>query len=161
MKEVYSSLPDFSKKRRLCLTLGILLSVLCLTSILLLFFLHPRNDTYLYFVLSLGVLLVWILGDYYLLFYKLGHLKAIASFLKKNNKADEMNPYVFVKEEGLSYAHKLGLRKLVFLDEENKEATFLVLMESDCSFKERQKYELAYRKDYLLGYQEKQNEAKE
>lgn len=161
MKDVYSSLPDFSKKKKLFLALGILLGVLCLTGILLVFFLHPRNDAYLYFGISAGLLLIWILGDYYFLFYKLGHIRAITSFLKKTKKIDGKDIYTFLKEDGVSYSNKLGFKKLVFLSKDNKEMIFLVLMESTCSFEENHQYELSYRKDYLLGYEGKQNDAKE
>ena len=161
MKDVYSSLPDFSKKRNLFLTLGILLGALCLAGILLIFFLHPRNGTYLCFGISMGLLLVWIFGDYYFLFYKLGHIKAIGSFLKKTKKTDGKDTYTFLKEDGMNYSKKLGFRKLVFLSSENKEVTFLVLMEVACSFEESKAYELSYYKDYLLGYEEKRNESKE
>ncbi len=161
MKDVYASLPDFSKKKNLFLVLGILLGALCLTGILLIFFLHPRNGTYLYFGVSAMILLVWVIGDYYLLFYKLSHIKAIDSFLKKAKKADWENAYVFLKEDGVSYSNKLGFKKLVFLSEEGKETTFLILMEASCPFEENHRYELSYRKDYLLRYEGEPNEAKE
>ena len=158
MKDVYVSLKNLSEKKKSFLILGAVISSLCLVAILLIFFLHPRSDTYLYFGISIGIVLIGIFLGYYLFFYKYGHLCSIASFLKENKEAKENGVFSFLNEEGTNFYKKLGFRKLIFLDNDGKERTFLLLIEISSPFMEGKRYSLSFRKDYLLGYEEKENE---
>lgn len=158
MNDPYASIGDLGKKKRLYAALLLIASSLCLSAILLLYFLHPRNATAFYCALAIIVLLLWICLAYYFLFYKLGHLKAIISFLKSKPKTLERGSFVFLKEEGQSYLRKLGFRKLVFLDDNKSEIAFLLLLEAKDSFKEGQTYKLSYDKDKIYGYEERNDE---
>ncbi len=158
MKDIYAPLRNVSEKKRRFLVSGIVIGFLSLLAVLLIFFLHPRNETYLYFGISLGVVLIGIFLDYYLIFYKYSHFCSVTSFLRENKEAKERGVFSFLKEDGASFYKKLGFHKLVFLNETGKEETFLLLIEIPSPFEEGKRYSLSLRKDYLLGYEEKENE---
>jgi hypothetical protein len=157
MSDLYANLKGLGKKKRLYIALGIASSSLCLAAILLLYFLHPRSQTAIYCALAIIVLVLWICLSYYLFLYKLGHLRAIASFLKTKPQSLERENFAFL-EESESYLRKLGFRKLVFLDEKGEQTSLLLLSECQFAFKQGQTYELGYYKDKLYECKEKEDE---
>ena len=158
MIDVYSESKTRRKEEKNCLLFASVLSFASLLAILLIFFLHPRNQTWGYFALSLLFLLLLVLGDYYLLFYKFAHLKAIDSFLKIGGKHKDNAIFTFKKEKSVRYVNKLSFKEVLFVNEENEERIFLYLEECHLSFKEGEKYFLSFERDYLFGYEEESDE---
>lgn len=155
MDELIKTAP---KKIHLYAFLGSLWSAFGLAGVLLLFFLHPRSMSNIALVFALAILLLLVVGDYFLLGYKLRHWKALFSFLNKANKKQEMVTLSFLKAEGVVFSSKMGFRKLFFLDENAKTRTFLLVEEITPILQEGTSYELSFYKDYLLSYREKGDE---
>ena len=85
-------------------------------------------------------------------------LKTRESFLKRITQAKEKRAFIF-KEEGKSvYSNKLSFSSYIFLDEEGKETTFLILNEQENPFMEEKKYTLLFSHDYLYGFEEMKDE---
>ncbi len=158
MIDIYREGEKRKRKERNCLLLTSIVSAVSLLAMVLIFFLHPRNQTWAYFTLSLFFLLLMVLGDYYFLFYKFSHLKAIDSFLKINGKRREEAIFVFENGKGVRYVNKLSFKEAIFVDEKGQEKVFLYLEESSPSFKKGEKYRLSFERDYLFGYEEEKNE---
>ena len=152
MNFLYRESKGSKEKATRYLIIALLFSLLIILFVLLIFFLHPRNQTWPYFSLCLALLLLLVFGDYFLLFYKLAHLKAIDSFLKTNGKHQDNAIFTFEREEGVRYINKLSFRVVLFLDEKNEERKFLYLEECSVSFEEKKKYELSFEREYLFGY---------
>lgn len=155
MDEIIKMAP---KKIRLYVFLGGIWGVLCLTGILLLFFLHPRSANAVSFIFAIVLLLLLVLGDYFLLCYRLRHWMAIISFLNKANKKKEEETFSFLKFEGIVFSNKMGFKKAVFINRNNQKRSFLLLEEDPASFQKGKVYELSFHKDYLLGYKERGDE---
>ena len=158
MIDVYRENKTRKKQERNCLLFAFLISFVLLLAILLVFFLHPRNQTWAYFALSLLFLLLLVLGDYYFLFYKFAHLKAIDSFLKMVGKHKDNAIFIFKNEKGVRYVNKLSFKEVLFTNEENEEIVFLYLEECHLSFKKDEKYLLSFERNYLFGYEEENDE---
>lgn len=154
-----SSWKEESKKQKtIYLFVSATILLLLLISILLVYYLHPRNQFWLYYAISLVLFILGVLGIYYFFFYKFMFLKTRESFLKRITQAKEKRAFIF-KEEGKSvYSNKLSFSSYIFLDEEGKETTFLILNEQENPFMEGKKYTLLFSRDYLYGFEEVKDE---
>ena len=136
---------------------GVILSF-TLISILLIYFLHPRNQFWLSYAISLVLFTLAVLGIYYFFFYKFMFLQEKQSFLKRISQANEKREFIF-KEKGKDiYSNKLSFSSYVFLDKEGKETTFLLLNEQENPFVEGKKYTLLFSRNYLYGFEEMKDE---
>lgn len=149
---------ESKKKKTVYLSVsGVILS-LTLISILLIYFLHPRNQFWLSYAISLVLFSLAVIGIYYFFFYKFMFLQEKESFLKRISQANEKKEFIF-KEKGKDiYSNKLSFSSYVFLDIEGKETTFLLLNEHENPFVEGKKYTLLFSRDYLYGFEEMKDE---
>lgn len=149
---------ESKKQKTVYLFVSAVILLLFLISILLVYYLHPRNQFWLYYAVSLVLFILGVLGIYYFFFYKFMFLKTRESFLKRITQAKEKRAFIF-KEEGKSvYSNKLSFSSYIFLDEEGKETTFLILNEQENPFMEGKKYTLLFSRDYLYGFEEMKDE---
>lgn len=154
-----SNWKEESKKKKIVYlsVSGVILSF-TLISILLIYFLHPRNQFWLSYAISLVLFTLSVLGIYYFFFYKFMFLQEKQSFLKRISQANEKREFIF-KEKGKDiYSNKLSFSSYVFLDIEGKETTFLLLNEQENPFVEGKKYTLLFSRNYLYGFEEMKDE---
>lgn len=156
MNYLYPKEDDYKikKSKFIYLYISIAAALLSLGGILLIYFLHPRKEMWLYLSLSLILFLLGVTSFYYFFFFKFEYLKSKQSFLVKIRQSNEEETFKFKEKTNDVYSNKLSFSSFVFIDKNNNEHTFLVLIESNVSFTEGKKYLLCFSYDYLIGYKE-------
>ena len=157
MKNLYQI--NDNKKKKTLVTISILFSIVCLSCILLIFFFHPRSNTWVYYSISLIFLVGLIAFDYYFLIFKLGNIKSKEEFIKRISSNNEEVTLTFVKKDKTYYSNKLSFLSLQFVDSKNSEIKLSILEEDkELPFKENKVYKLLIYKEYIVAYEEINNE---
>lgn len=157
MKNLYQI--NDNKKKKSLITISILFTMLCLSCILLIFFLHPRNNTWVYYFISLIFLIGLIFFDYYFLIFKLGNIKSKEEFVKRISSNNEEITLTFIKKDNVYFSNKLSFVSLQFNDSKNSEIKLSILQEDkEFPFEENRVYKLLVYKEYIVAYEEVSDE---
>ncbi|HAS56443.1 MAG TPA: hypothetical protein DEF61_04830 [Firmicutes bacterium] len=156
MKKLYQI--NENKKKKSLIGISILISLVCLLSILLIYLFHPRNNTWVYYFISLIFLTGLIFFDYYFLFFRLGNIKSKERFLKRISSPTEETVLTFKEKGSVYFSNKLSFIYLCFEDGNNNERKYSILADSESPFKENMAYKVQSYKEYIVAYEEVNNE---
>lgn len=148
-----------NKKKKTLVAIPILFTIVCLSCIILIFFFHPRNNTWVYYFISLIFLVGLIAFDYYFLIFKLGNIKSKEEFVKRISSNNEEVILIFIKKDKTYFSNKLSFLSLQFADSKNSEIKLSILEEDkELPFEENKVYKLLTYKEYIVAYEEINNE---
>lgn len=121
MKELYScSFKNLHQEKNKHLGLGFIPFVIGLTAILLIFFLHPRDWTWAYCLLSIFIALIVIVLDYYFWFYRYACDKAKEAYFRRLQNGQTERKVTYLGEKRTYYSERLCFVSLRFLEGENE-----------------------------------------
>lgn len=155
MKDLYEGVRQGKKRKKKWIALAVISTLASLSALLLIFFLHPRYKTWLYFGLSLPIVLLMVGLDYYFLFFRLARARALDSFFKTTGKRCQTGEFVFRGKGDDQNANHLEFRVLYFEGKDGEEVPFLLLEEAELRLKEGQTYVLSHDRRYIMALEEK------